>query len=553
LTGNNISLLLFVVFAAFGLSSQTPLTQPVPVRIADATCARCHEAIYRSYLATPMANASGMAVDNLIPGSFLHISSQVNYEVSAETGKAVLSWREIREPRLSVQWPLDYFLGSGHLGITYLYTINHYLLESPVAWYTDLHHYDMKPGLGKITQTPPPLLAETGCLRCHMSAVQKSDPGTLNRYSGLAFLQGGTTCETCHGDSAEHVRTGGKASVVNPARLDADRRDSICISCHLEGDVSVERAGQSALDFRPGDSISRFLTYYVAAGKDVTTRGVSEVEQLSGSMCKRASGDRMSCTTCHDPHSTPPAQSRVTFFRNKCLACHNSEQFAASHHPENPDCTSCHMPKSSAQNIPHVAWTDHRILRRPDLAATETSKSTSENLTPIFSPDANSRDLAMAYYKLLMDGNRAAEPKAWALLNQSRDQLADDKEALDALGILTLERGRQADEHSSQEDATHIFQRVLALDPKDFTAASDLAILLAKQGNLKEAEALLRPVFQRNQDIPGLALNLAHVQCALGDADAARATLETVLLYGPAVQEARRMLQQIAGCSAKKP
>ena len=127
-----------------------------------------------------------------------------------------------------------------------------------------------------------------------MSAVQPSDKGTINRYDGLPFLHSGITCEACHADSEAHVRTNGKAAIVNPARLDAARRDSVCISCHLEGDVSVERAGHSALNYRPGDSISTYMAYYVFGGANPSARGVSEVEQLSQSTCKRTSGDKMS-------------------------------------------------------------------------------------------------------------------------------------------------------------------------------------------------------------------------------------------------------------------
>ena len=119
-------------------------------------------------------------------------------------------------------------------------------------------------------------------------------------------------------------------------------------------------------DYKPGDLISDYLSFFVYEGKDATKRGVSEVEQLSMSMCKRTSGDKMSCTSCHDPHYTPAPQERAAFYRGKCLACHSDAAFAASHHPENPDCTSCHMPRSGAENIPHVAWTDHRIRRIPD-------------------------------------------------------------------------------------------------------------------------------------------------------------------------------------------
>src|SRR5450631_1584685 len=230
------------------LPSTVVWPQATPVREADASCGKCHAEIYRNYLATPMANASGQATDKLQAGSFVHKTSGVEYRVSALDGKAEISYRD---PNESGEWneqPLSYFLGSGHLGVTYLYFIGDYLFETPVAWYATLHGYDMKPGLAEMREKPPPLPMQSSCLRCHMSGVRASDPGTINHYEGPkgpAFLHTGITCEACHGDSRQHQISKGKAAIVNPSKLDADRRDSVCISCHLEGDVSVERAGQS--------------------------------------------------------------------------------------------------------------------------------------------------------------------------------------------------------------------------------------------------------------------------------------------------------------------
>ncbi|HEY1897493.1 MAG TPA: multiheme c-type cytochrome, partial [Terracidiphilus sp.] len=441
------------------------------------------------------------------------------------------------------QMHLDYFLGSGHLGTTYLYSIGDYLFESPVAWYATSASYDMKPGLGEMDHMPPPLPMQSGCLRCHMSSVQASVPGTMNRYEGMPFLHGGITCESCHGDSDQHLATKGKAKIINPASLNADLRDSICISCHLEGDVSIERAGQSALNYRPGEPISRYLAYYVRTGANLTDRAVSEVEQLSQSTCKRMSGDRMSCMNCHDPHYTPDASHRVAFYRAKCLACHNQPEFAKTHHPEQNDCTSCHMPRAGARNVLHVAWTDHRIRKLPEAAPAESQGNDRGELTAIFSPGTTGRDEAMANYQALLEGDRSRESAAWKELNAQRSGLAQDAAALDALGNMSAERG----EHAEAETA---FRRVLELAPSDLIALSNLGTLLAKEGKLKEGEVLLNRAFDHNQDIPGLAMNLARVQCMSGDGQGARATLATALIYCPNVEDMRRLLTQMDNCGA---
>jgi predicted CXXCH cytochrome family protein len=527
------------------LAVRAAVPQATPVRVADQSCESCHRAIYRSYLGTPMANASGAAADKLIPGTFTQKASDVQYTLGATGGNATISWRALEDPKLSGQWTLSYFLGSGHLGTTWLYSQDQYVFESPVAWYAASRGYDMKPGLENAREMPPALPMQSGCLRCHMSAVQPSDAGTINRYGGLAFLHTGITCEECHGDTEQHVRTGGKAAVVNPARLDATLRDSVCISCHLEGDITVERAGHAALDYRPGQAIGNYLAYYVYAKNDPTARGVSEVEQLSQSTCKRMSGDRMSCMSCHDPHFTPGPAQRVAFYRGKCLACHSTAQFARTHHPENPDCTSCHMPRNGAQNIPHVAWTDHRILRVPEAGPPAGSASVKDELEPIFSPGASKRDQGMAWYLAFLEGNRAAGAKAWSLLEAEQASMGNDAAGLDALGVLRVERG-------DAKAAEAAFRQVLSLNADDLTALSNLGTLLAKQGKLAESVALMRRAFERNRDVAGLAMNLARAECMAGDAAGMRDTLQSALTYNPGIAPMRQMMERASGCSGPK-
>ena len=540
--------MLFVLWMAFCFTlgeAQQPSTVS-SVRTADAACARCHREIFEKYVTTPMASASGLAMEKFQSGTLNHKTSGVTYRLFDSNNQAKLSIQKADDPHVNEERQLDYFLGSGHLGITYLYSIHGYLFESPVAYYSASRSYDMKPGLESITVLPPALPMQASCLRCHMSAVQKSDPGTINHYSRLPFLHAGITCEACHGDTQRHVATDGKASVTNPAKLNADRRDSICISCHLEGDISVERPQRSAIDYKPGDSISDYLSFFVYQGKDATRRGVSEVEQLSESKCKRTSGDKMSCTSCHDPHYSPAPTERAAFYRSKCLACHSDAAFAATHHPENPDCTSCHMPRNGAENIPHVAWTDHRILKITDNSG-ESIKDLGEGdtLIPVFSPAATKRDLALAYYQAVLKGNFALQQKAYQSLEEISSETSEDKEVLDALGIVREKRGDFV-------QAKEAFEKVLKLDPQDLTALSNLGTLRAKSGDLQGAIALWRPAFERNEDVVGLAKNLAQVQCMLGDPAAARATLEKTLQYSPGLQDVQQMLTRLPTCSGTK-
>jgi predicted CXXCH cytochrome family protein len=531
-----VGLTLAVFLQCRAVAQQVGAGAVTSVAVVDAACGQCHQDIFRKYLGTPMANASGRAFDHAIPGSFYHASSQITYRFFANDDSFWLSYgREGSQTRQK----LEYFMGSGHLGVTYLYTINGYLQESPVAYYANLKAYDMKPGLGASTRLPEALPMSPGCMRCHMSNVQRADPGTNNHYRGLPFLHGGITCESCHGDTQNHVRTGGKAAVINPAKLDADRRDSICISCHLEGDASVEHRGRSIADFKPGERIQDYLSYFVYAGANLTDRGVSEIEQLSLSQCKRVTGDGMSCMSCHDPHYSPAAQQRAEYYRNKCLACHSTAKFLTWHYPGTPDCTSCHMPTGNAQNIPHVAWTDHRIRQHPAQLEVLEGGPANPELVSFLGHDAPPRDLALAYYELTADGKISEAARAGQMLLAVQKSEPPDPAVLVALGFLAPSIGIKPTQSADY------YREALKLDPINLLAANNLATLLARSGQMSEAVPLWRGAFERNEDIESLGINLALAECRLGQKDKAVQVLQRVLIYGPDSPTAQRRLQAI--------
>ena len=85
----------------------------------------------------------------------------------------------------------------------------------------------------------------------------------------------------------------------------------------------------------------------------------------------------------------------------------------------------------------------------------------------------------------------------------------------------------------------------MKLDPIDLTATNNLAILLARSGQLKDAQTLWKKTFDLNEDIDEPGINLSLVECMLGDKDAARQVLQRVLIYSPDQPIARRKLQAI--------
>ncbi len=58
----------------------------------DLACAQCHQAIFDRYRKTPMANASGPALDGLLTGGFTHPQSGVEYKVFVRDGQPVMTY-----------------------------------------------------------------------------------------------------------------------------------------------------------------------------------------------------------------------------------------------------------------------------------------------------------------------------------------------------------------------------------------------------------------------------------------------------------------------------
>ena len=145
-----------------------------------------------------------------------------------------------------------------------------------------------------------------------------------------------------------------------------------------------------------------------------------------------------------------------------------------------------------------------------------------------------------------MDGHTEAGAEAYTLLTQADQKAGDDVEVLNALGTLANMKGESL-------EAGHLFASVLALDPKNRTAAINLAVLEARNHNLAHARELLQPVFDRNQDLPSVAENLAAIDCLQGDGTAARITLEAALRFSPGSHDLQQRLAQIDACRANGP
>jgi tetratricopeptide repeat protein/cytochrome c554/c'-like protein len=514
-----------------------------PEYVGNQACRACHGEIYEHYSRTAMARTSGPAGRHLIEGSFRHESSGVEYRISVENEKVYFSYERPGDPGMRGRHELQYYVGSNTRGSTFLFENEGFLYKSPINYYVQKKGWDMSPEYHppremELKPAPP------ACLFCHASRIQPPAPGTSNRYGSAPFLQDGVGCERCHGPGGEHIR--GMGVLVNPARLTGERRDSVCVQCHLPGEASVSRPGKTLEMYRPGDLLSEYaLTFvYDNAGRGALG-AISQVEALALSHCAQRSQGRMACITCHDPHTVVPAPERVAYYRDKCLSCH-ARSFADGHQRGSPDCIGCHMPREDSVDGGHVEVTDHRIPRRARKAAGPPGPP---SLVPFGTAKAEPRDLGLAYAQVALRGDARASQEALRLLAEALPRYPGDAEVLIRLGFLYQQVGRNG-------PAAELYERALQAGSDAPEAATNLGVIYASKGDLKRALALWQGVFGKNPGLSEAGVNLAAGLCQAGETAKARETLAEVLKYQADFSRARAMLRALEsrpeGCAAAR-
>jgi len=261
---------------------------------------------------------------------------------------------------------LDWVMGAGELGRTFLYQVDGRWYQSEATFYTDQSRLDTTTGLSRARGADLASALGEGlspedarrCFSCHtVHSTTTSGFNPLHAEAGLG-------CEACHGPGREHVNrmnqeskgAGGEAhgvgavsaGVFNPAKLSPVDANDFCGACHR----SFADAGPSV---GPGANVAavRFQPY-----------------RLEESKCWRKTLDaRLTCVACHDPHQ--PLNREAASYDRHCLGCHTSggagaagEDAGKSCPKASSGCVTCHMPKVRVASM-HGDFTDHfiRIVR----------------------------------------------------------------------------------------------------------------------------------------------------------------------------------------------
>ena len=431
---------------------------------------------------------------------------QFHYEIT-RTAESVTHSEIVREiggdELCRVDAPIEYSVGSGQRGRSYLINRDGKLYMSPVTWYSEGHRWDMSPSYSKENKHFERRIVD-GCVFCH-AGLANVNPTQEHTFGSPAFFEASIGCERCHGPGEAHVR--GKGKMVNPASLAPTQRDSICLQCHLTGAMRIAQPGRGPATFRPGDHLADHLMVFIGNRANPERSATDHAEQLSRSRCQQKAGAKLWCGSCHDAHSGATRGAAA------CQDCH-----PAQHANGGPNCVACHMPKAPSREGQHVVYTDHTIARRPAQAATGGPIA----LRPFPGMRASERDWAIAERRRPLLEKLAARPDADAAVLVQLAQLYD-------------EAGKGA----------VLYERALRQEPDHATALANLGIYRMKQGRQAEALAMWSRAFEKNPGMLSVGLNLALGRIQTGDKDGAVVTLRRVLRFHPDSERARQMLGEL--------
>jgi tetratricopeptide (TPR) repeat protein len=255
-----------------------------------------------AYASTGMAR-SFSETPELAPLSDYAAPSGRHFSVLSKQGHYYLESRDAEDKVRET--PIDAVLGSGlHARVLLTRAADGRWMELPIAWYTlESGRYGMSPGFEAPARTEFSRPVSAECLSCHTS-----------QSSGHTTAIG---CERCHSS----------ASQPNQA---------VCLQCHLPS--SAPNPGHGA----------------TPAGDDPFELN-SAAYRLFQSRCYQNSPGKLTCATCHPPHSF---SRTLAEYRQVCRSCH-----PAMHNGAALNCTRCHMPKRRAQDAIEMWVTDHRIQR----------------------------------------------------------------------------------------------------------------------------------------------------------------------------------------------
>ncbi len=570
--------------------SLPPLESPYQNVTAAATyvgsesCQECHADQHASYLETTHSRSLSLADPTREPpdARFEHALSGLTYDVHRD-GEQLWHRESLTldggQSLTTADRPLKYRVGSGRFARTYLAEIDSFLVESPVTWYASAQAWRMSPGYDGAEHHSFRRNVTDDCLFCH-SGRAFTLGGSPSRIKVHEFSIG---CERCHGPGSLHVAlqrgdgeiaiapnsnaardresqaaggsVPGDTTIVNPRDLSRDLSEALCQQCHLESLGRSNVQGRTPSDFRPSLRWSDFCVNYDAQSPSGQMTVTGHVQQMHQSRCYQDSST-LTCITCHDMHGRPAPAERVEHYRTACLKCHADQACklapAVRQERNANDCAACHMPQSKT-DVPHVAFTHHRIGNHTDKPDEPPDWFTAVPLAPVLDvshlPEAHRRrNLGLAYWQRYVNSWQdsrldAYRQQADELLQGAFERGLADEPVCAALSSLAGERGDQV---RTELLARAVLASEGARPPERVTALNVLAQSRFGQQQYRQAEEALNELVKLRREPRDWVL-LARCRERQNNLVSAIAALEKVREIDARMPETYEVLSELYG------
>lgn len=380
------------------LQSQAPVASREDGYVSSAACQSCHPGHFASWHATYHRTMTQLATSPAVVGDF--DNPRVSFDgadyVMFRRGQGY--WARLTPPGAgadrAVEMQLVMTTGSHHYQVYWTGEgEDRSLIEFPLAWLIDDQRWVPR----EAALVMPPHLKQQAvlwngvCIRCHSTHSQpRIELGS--QLADTSATELGISCEACHGPAEAHIRANQNPArrygqhlasepdetIINPARLSAERSSQVCGSCHAIasfGQQDWQRGHWNA--FQPGQDLEAtrhvirptqpeslvdlrealqqnpdYLIGHFWRDGMVRVSG-REYNGLVESPCYQ--GGKLSCLSCHSMHTSEPNDQLAAGMESDraCLQCHESfkDKIAAhSHHAADSAgsrCYNCHMPHTN--------------------------------------------------------------------------------------------------------------------------------------------------------------------------------------------------------------
>lgn len=394
--------------AAAEQSAHRPIEARSDGYVSSRQCRACHPEQYESWHHSYHRTMTQRASPEAILGDFDDVDLVLDGETCALRRDREHAWVEmdLHDGAGRARHDIALVTGSHHMQV-YWYPSGRTrtLAQVPFVWLIEERRWVPRNAAflrePELARHPPSELARWNhtCLRCHATDPVAHMRGPLDTDTRVAEL--GISCEACHGPGeahvranadparryALHVRGGDDPTIVNPARLPAERASQACGHCHSvsseKSRADWERWLAGGFDFRPGADLTatRAVIRHRERPDDELTRTIfaldphfmedrfwrdgmvrvtgRELGALVESPCYRSGS--FSCLTCHSLHRVPddarPARAWADDQLRKealgdavCVRCHEAIGRGVAAHTRHPAasagsaCMNCHMP-----------------------------------------------------------------------------------------------------------------------------------------------------------------------------------------------------------------